>query len=198
MDWSHFWVKRPGNDKMRYLFHYQDILSPKENFWVSQIVVITRGTHRKGRSCHTSDVPLHQPRRRDEKSSSCLGWCNGLSLVGRGQSFRWMKRVIETICDTQIFSFYEKTSLQRNVGSQPSNCHFWVKRPGMIKWGTYFITKTLFCKNKEIQYAKLLLLLVLPIGMLLRVLPTMCHCINHCVGTKILEAALVVAMAYRW
>ena len=96
------------------------------------------------------------------------------------------------------FFFLRKDVSTKKCWSQPSNCHFWVKRPGVIKCCTYFITKTLFRKNKEIQYAKLLLLLVLPIGMLLRVLPTMCHCINHCVGTKILEAASVDAMAYRW
>ena len=198
MDWSHFWVKRPGNDKMRYLFHYQDILSPKEKIWVSQIVIITRGTHQNDCPRPTNDVPLHQPRRRNENSWSCLGWCNGLSLVGRGQSFRWMKRVIETICDTQIFSFYEKTSLQRNVGSEPSNCHFWVKRPGTIKWGTYFITKTLSRRKKNFECHKLMWWHVVHIRMFLRVLPTTCHCINHGIGTKILEAALVVAMAYRW
>ena len=69
-------------------------------------------------------MPLHQPRRRDESSSSCLGCCIGPSLVSLGQSFRWLARVVKTILHIGFLYFYEKTSLQRNVGSQPSNCHF--------------------------------------------------------------------------
>ena len=40
------------------------------------------------------------------------------------ETFRWVKHVIKTISSTQIFSLDVRTSLQRNVVSHPSTCHF--------------------------------------------------------------------------
>ena len=45
-------------------------------------------------------------------------------MVGLGQSFRWIARAVKTILHIGLLCFYEIMSLQRNVGSQPSNCHF--------------------------------------------------------------------------
>ena len=40
------------------------------------------------------------------------------------ETFRWVKHVIKTISSTQFFSLDVRTSLQRNVVSHPSTCHF--------------------------------------------------------------------------
>ena len=113
-----------SDERTRYLYRCRDIVSSKEKIWVCKIVFTKRLTHRNVYPCPTKDMPCINQGNLKLFSSWSLGWCNVISLVGHGETFRWVKRVVKTILHTQIFSFDDRTSLRRNEGSQRSNCHF--------------------------------------------------------------------------
>ena len=113
----------------RDLHRYRDVVLSKEKIWVLEIGCTTHVTHRNVSPCHTNDRILKWNRGHDVEFLGYLFHFNALSREGHGETFWWVKHVIKTISNTQIFSFNDGTSLWRTVGSQPSNTIlvlFWI------------------------------------------------------------------------
>ena len=129
MDSEPFVGKPAVKDISRDLYHYRDVVSSKEKFWICKSCFTIRVTYRHASPCPANDVPLHQLVVAVVAFLKLVGRCNGISLVGHGDTFRWITHVVKTLLHIQNFSFDGRTSLRRTVGSQPSNTIlvlFWI------------------------------------------------------------------------
>ena len=89
--------KSAVNDITRDLYHYRDAVSSKEKFYICKSGFTVRVTYRNASPCPANDVPLHQPTVPFYAFLKLVGRCNGISLTGHGETFRWVILVVKTL-----------------------------------------------------------------------------------------------------